>query len=62
MPNLILRRGERETIVIDERITITFLEFDGNSVRLSIEAPREVNIRRGELPPPKPQSNTVMQN
>lgn len=50
MPNLILSRGEGETIVIDERITIQFLEFDGKSVRLSIQAPREVNIRRGELP------------
>lgn len=50
MPNLILSRREGETVVIDERITIRILEVDGKSIRLSIEAPREVNIRRGELP------------
>jgi carbon storage regulator len=50
MPNLILSRREGETVVIDEKITIRFLEVDGKSIRLSIEAPREVNIRRGELP------------
>lgn len=33
-----------------KKITITFLEYKGGMVRISIEAPREVNIRRGELP------------
>ena len=50
MPNLILSRSAGETIVIDEKITIKFLEVDGKNIRLSVEAPREVNIRRGELP------------
>lgn len=50
MPNLILSRRESETIVIDDKIKITLLEVDGKTVRLSIEAPREMNIRRGELP------------
>lgn len=50
MPNLILSRREGETIVIDEKITITLLEIDGKTIRVSIDAPREVNIRRGELP------------
>jgi len=50
MPNLILSRHEGETIVIDDVITITLLEVDGKTIRVSIEAPREVNIRRGELP------------
>lgn len=50
MPNLILARREGETIVIDERITVTIVEVEGKNVRISIEAPREVNIRRGELP------------
>lgn len=49
MPNLVLTRRVGETIVIDEKITITITEVDGNHVRLSIQAPREVNIRRGEL-------------
>lgn len=51
MPNLILSRREGETVVIDEKITIKLLEVDGKNIRLSIEAPREVNIRRGEIPP-----------
>ena len=50
MPNLMLSRRIGETIVLDEKITITITEVDGNHVRLSIQAPREVNIRRGELP------------
>ena len=50
MPNLMLSRRVGETVVIDEKITITVTEVDGNHVRLSIQAPREVNIRRGELP------------
>ncbi len=50
MPNLILTRRIGETVVIDEKITLTITEVDGNHVRLSIQAPREVNIRRGELP------------
>ena len=50
MPNLILSRREGEIIVLDEKITIKVLEVDGKNIRLSIEAPREVIIRRGELP------------
>lgn len=51
MPNLTLSRREGKTIVIDEKVTIKFFEVDGKNIRLSIEAPREVNIRRGELAP-----------
>jgi len=50
LPNLIVSRKEGETIVIDERITITVLGSQGKAIRLSISAPKEVNIRRGELP------------
>lgn len=49
-PNLILSRREGETIVIDDVITITLLEVDGKHIRLSIQVPREVFVRRGELP------------
>ena len=54
MPNLILTRRIGETVVLDENITITINDVDGNHVRLSIEAPREVKIRRGELPAREP--------
>lgn len=49
MPNLILMRRIGENVVIEEKITLTITEVDGNHVRLSIQAPREVKIRRGEL-------------
>lgn len=51
MPNLILMRSIGETIVIDERITITITGHRGNQVKVAIEAPVEVKIRRGELAP-----------
>ena len=47
---LVLQRKLEETIVVDERITVTVLEVRGGSVRLGIEAPQEVPIRRAELP------------
>lgn len=59
MPKLILTRREGETIVINENVTIKFLEVDGKNIRLSIEAPREVNIRRGELPARLPESSSI---
>ena len=49
VPNLILSRRTGESIVIDEKITITVIALEGGTARISIEAPREVNIRRGEL-------------
>jgi carbon storage regulator len=46
---LILSRKSDESIVIDERITITVLEVRGNQIRLGIEAPREIPVVRAEL-------------
>jgi carbon storage regulator len=51
MPNLVLSRKIGETIVIDEKITITVVGNDSGQTRLSIDAPRAVSIRRGELAP-----------
>ncbi len=50
MPNLIIARRGGETIILDERITIKVLGHQGKAVKISIEAPADVNIRRGELP------------
>lgn len=47
---LVLTRKQRETIQIGEDIAITVLRTKGNSVRLGIEAPASVAVRRGELP------------
>lgn len=47
---LVLTRKARQRLVIDERIVVTIVRVDGGAVRLGIEAPREVTIRREELP------------
>ncbi|MCA8995480.1 MAG: carbon storage regulator CsrA [Planctomycetaceae bacterium] len=46
---LVLSRKKNESIVIDERITITVVEIRGDKVRLGIEAPRDVPIHRSEV-------------
>ena len=46
---LVLSRKNHETVVIDGRITIKVLHIKGNTIRLGIEAPPEMSIRRGEL-------------
>ena len=46
---LVLTRGEGQSVVLDGRITVTVLETRGGVVRLGIEAPVEVGVRRGEL-------------
>jgi carbon storage regulator len=48
---LVLTRKEGQTIVIDDRIQITLLKVKGNNIRVGIDAPGEVSIRRGELEP-----------
>ena len=47
---LVLTRGLKQQIVIgDQQITVTVLEVKGGRVRLGIEAPPEVAVRRKEL-------------
>lgn len=48
---LVLSRKTLERIIIDERITVTVNRIVGNRVTLGIEAPADVNVRRGELEP-----------
>lgn len=48
---LVLSRRPQETIVVGGGISITVVSVQGNQVRLGIEAPRNVPIRRGELSP-----------
>ncbi|MCA9263883.1 MAG: carbon storage regulator [Planctomycetales bacterium] len=45
---LILTRRQRETIVIDGRITVTIMKT-GRTVQLGIEAPSTVAVNRGEV-------------
>jgi len=46
---LALTRKPGERIVIGDAITVTVVEVRGDSVRLAIDAPREVKIFRGEI-------------
>ena len=46
---LVLTRKLQEDICIGENVKITVLRISGNSVRIGIEAPRDLRIVRGEL-------------
>ena len=49
---LVLTRGTQQAVVIDNGdnpITVKVTEIRGGRIRLAIEAPRDVAIRRGEL-------------
>ena len=47
---LVLTRKHQEKIQIGENVTITILKVKGRTVRLGIEAPKQVRVVRGELP------------
>ena len=47
---LVLSRKQQQDIVIGDDIKITVLKVKGNTVRLGIEAPKDVRVVRGELP------------
>ena len=47
---LVLSRKLKEEILIGENIKITVLKVKGNTIRLGIEAPRDVHVLRGEIP------------
>lgn len=46
---LVLARGPGQSVVLDDRITVTVLPSRPGIVRLGIEAPDGVGVRRGEL-------------
>ena len=47
---LVLSRKLKQEIQIGDDIKITVLKIKGNTVRLGIEAPRDIHIVRGEIP------------
>src|SRR5438045_9701175 len=47
---LVLTRKLQQQIKIGEQITVTILKLKGNTVRVGIQAPRDVRVIRGELP------------
>ena len=46
---LVLTRKADEQILIGDDIKITLVRVRGNSVRIGIDAPRDVRVMRGEL-------------
>jgi carbon storage regulator len=48
---LVLSRKKNEAIVIGDNVRIKVLKVSGNTVRIGIQAPREVEVVRGELAP-----------
>ena len=46
---LVLSRKSDESIVIGDNIRVTVIRIHGNRIRLGIEAPPEVPIRRSEV-------------
>lgn len=48
---LVLTRKMNEQIQIGDDITVSILRIKGNAVRVGIQAPRQVRVIRGELPP-----------
>ena len=55
---LVLTRGLKQQIVIgDQQVIVTVLEVKGGRVRLGIEAPSDVAIRRMEIADPSEQKN-----
>lgn len=55
---LVLSRKTGETIQIGDDIEIRILEVKGDTVRIGIEAPKSVDILRGELVQSISDSNT----
>ena len=55
---LVLSRKINETIKIGDDIEIRILEVNGDTVRIGIEAPKSIDILRGELVLSISESNT----
>ncbi|KAA0966790.1 carbon storage regulator CsrA [Sporosarcina sp. ANT_H38] len=55
---LVLSRKSNETIKIGDDVEIRILEVKGDTVRIGIEAPKSVDILRGELILSVSESNT----
>lgn len=43
---LVIQRKEGQSILVDDKIKITVAKVNGNSVKLAINAPKDVRIKR----------------
>ena len=55
---LVLSRKVNETIKIGDEIEIRIIEVKGDTIRIGIEAPRNIDILRGELVQSISETNT----
>lgn len=55
---LVLSRKANETIKIGDEIEIRIIEVKGDTIRIGIEAPKNIDILRGELVQSISESNT----
>jgi carbon storage regulator len=51
---LVLSRKESQRIQLGDSIVLTIVRVNGDRVRVGIEAPPQLQIRRGELQPQAP--------
>ncbi|GEN82997.1 carbon storage regulator [Sporosarcina luteola] len=58
---LVLSRKTNETIKIGDDIELRILEVKGDTIRIGIEAPKNVDILRGELVQSITETNTEAQ-
>ncbi|HEX5102694.1 MAG TPA: carbon storage regulator [Pirellulaceae bacterium] len=49
IPMLVLSRKENERLIIDGNVVVTVVRVAGGKVRLGIEAPTNVHVKRQEL-------------
>jgi carbon storage regulator len=50
---LVLTRKDGETLLIGDDVKITIVKSKSGSVKIGVEAPREVKVLRAELQTPK---------
>ncbi|MCM3636853.1 carbon storage regulator CsrA [Sporosarcina luteola] len=55
---LVLSRKTNETIKIGDNVEIRILEVKGDTIRIGIEAPKNIDILRGELVQSITETNT----
>ena len=48
---LVLSRRESQRIQLGDSIVLTIVRVNGDRVRVGIEAPADIRVRRGELEP-----------
>jgi carbon storage regulator len=49
MGKLVLSRKVRERIIVGDRVAVEVVSIKGNTVRIAIEAPKEVKVLRQEI-------------